>query len=72
MNPGPWQEFIGDFDEVQKNFSLGKVFRPEYQNIPSDLWTSLQDWHDNDLNFTTTGLTAKGEVLINNLISLYK
>lgn len=72
MTPGPWREFIGDFDEVRKNFNLSEVIRPEYYNIPTDLWTALQDWHDSDQNFSSTGLTERGETLINNLIDCYK
>jgi len=72
MNPGPWMDFIGDFDEVRKNFKLGEVLRPEYYNIPTDLWTALQDWHDSDQNFNSIGLTERGETLINNLIDCYK
>lgn len=72
MTTGPWLDFIGDFEEIRKNYQLNEVLRPEYHNIPHSLWNALQDWHDSDLNFTLTGLTAKGKLQIENLLSLYK
>jgi len=72
MNPGPWMDFFGDFDEVRKNWNLSEVIRPEYYNIPTDLWNDLQTWHDSDYNFTSIGLTERGEAFINNLIDCYK
>ena len=72
MTTGPWLDFIGDFEEIRKNFLLNEVLRPEYHNIPHSLWNALQDWHDSDLNFTLTGLTAKGKLQIENLLSSYK
>jgi len=72
MTKGPWLEFIGEFSELKKNYSLHEFLRSEFHAIQTDLWIDLQNWHDSDHNFTSTGLTERGERFINNLLAQYK
>lgn len=73
MTPGPWEEFEGVlFALLASGYTLQQILRPEYHDIPESVLHALQDWHDQDSHFTTSGLTLKGSDLINEILSHFQ
>ena len=48
------------------------AFKSKYQGQTISFWQDLQAWHDIQDNFTETGISAKGEARVKELIAIYK
>ena len=52
--------------------SLDSLLKEQYRGHSETFWSSLQDFHDFEGNFTTDGLSPRGLFQKDLLISLYK
>lgn len=51
---------------------LDENLKPEYQGHPLSFWADLQNWHDNERNFTKTGLSDRGKKILRELKETYR
>lgn len=57
--------------QAQQIDDLDSHLLPEYRGHDADFWQELQYWHDNDLNFTETGLSEMGEYQAKHLLEKF-
>ena len=52
-----WRDEYGDRKE---NAKWQTLIKPEYEDIPNDLWVQLQQFHDTNDNWDEEGLSERG------------
>ena len=59
-------EFLGANKGVTKHFTQ-ELLKPEYRGHNSSFWSALQNWHDDDSNFTETEISNIGILSLESL-----
>ena len=59
-------KFRGDVEDLEsfcisQDIFLEDLFLEQYKGHEIEFWTDLQNFHDCEYNFSTTGLTSKGK-----------
>ena len=50
---------------------LNLRLKPEYRGHEVQFWSSLQAWHDSDLNFAGDRISEEGEAVYQKLVKIY-
>lgn len=69
-----WKEdFLGGvFGITSSKGLLDNFLKPEYQGHPHAFWSELQDFHDEEYNFTHAGLSDSGNSQKKYLLEKYQ